>query len=73
MSIFQSGLDNLFHLSPFAELHKNTISPICRLFPPELVLSSDPLHYPIMQDSKSEQLTGVDMQSEVPSGNTVST
>ena len=76
MSAFQNSSDDLFHLSPFAELHESTISPVCRPFPPELVLSSDlPSQYPSStRDSiESEQLTGDDMQSEVPSGNTVST
>ena len=78
MSAFQNGLDDLFHLSPFAELHESTISPVCRPFPPELILSSNlpPSQYPTSssQDGiQSDQLAGDDMQSEVPSENTVST
>ena len=77
MSAFQNGSDDLFHLSPFTELHESTISPVCRPFPPELVLSSDlPSQYPTSSTRdgiESEQLTGDNMQSEVPSGNTVST
>ena len=73
MSAFQNSSDDLFHLSPFTELHESTISPLCRPFPLELVLLSDPLQYLSMQDGKSEQLTGDNIQSEVPSGNTVST
>ena len=78
MNVFQNGSDELFHLSPLAKLHESSISPICRPFPPELVLStpSNPLaQYPstTMQEGISEQFTGIDMQSEVSSGNTVST
>ena len=79
MSAFQNGSDDFFHLSPFAELHESTISPVCRPFPPELVLSSDlpESQYPTTSNTRggieSEQLTGDDMQSEVPSENTVST
>ena len=77
MNVFQNGSDELFHLSPFAELHESLISPICRPFPPELVLStpSNPSQYPstTTREGISEQFTGIDMQSEVLSGNTVST
>ena len=75
MNVFQNGSDELFHLFPFAKLHESSISSICRPFPPELVLStlSNPSQYPsTTREGISEQFTGIDMQSEVLSGNTVS-
>ena len=72
MDFFQNSSDELFHLSPFSELHESTIAPKYRPFPADLLSSGSLQHPNGMQEGESDPHTGLDIQSEA-SGDTVIT
>ena len=72
MDFFQNGSDELFHLSPFAELHESTIAPKYRPFPADFLSSGSLRHPNGMPEGESGPHVGLDIQSEA-SGDTVIT
>ena len=71
MDFCQNGSDELFHLSPFVELHEKTIAPKYRPFPTDLLSSGSLRHPNGMQEGESDPHAG-HIQSEA-SGDTVIT